>query len=50
MRDDHITRALTDFRGGSAKKLAEDILAHSPNADSAGADDSTVLAVVVENA
>ena len=50
MRDDHITRALAEFRGGSAKKLAEDILARSPDADKAGADDSTVLAVVVENA
>ena len=50
MRDDHIVRALTAFRGGSAQKLAEDILAHSHAAGKKRADDSTVLVVVAESA
>ena len=49
MRDDHILQALKAFRGGSAQKLAEEILARSHKAyGKKRADDSTVLAVVVE--
>ena len=49
MRDDHILGALTAFRGGSAQKLAEDILERAQEANRTRADDSTVLAVVVES-
>lgn len=47
--DDHITDSLTAFRGGSARKLAEEILARSRKANQNRADDTTVLAVVVES-
>ena len=49
MRDDHILHALTAFRGGSAQKLADDVLARSCEINRNRADDSTVLAVVVES-
>ena len=49
LRDDHILHALTAFQGGSAQKLAEEILARSRAANRNRADDSTVLAVVVES-
>jgi stage II sporulation protein E len=49
MHDEHILQALTAFQGGSAQKLAEDILARSCARNRNRADDSTVLAVVVES-
>ena len=49
MRDDHIVEALTAFRGGSAQKLAEEILARSRAANKSPADDSTVLVVAAES-
>lgn len=49
LHDEHILAALSDFGGGSAQKLAEDILSRSRKAyGKTRADDSTVLAVVVE--
>lgn len=49
MRDDHILAALAGFRGGSAQKLAEEILRLSNRAyGKKRPDDATVLAVVVE--
>lgn len=50
LHDDHIVEALTAFRGGSAQKLAEDVLARAQTTNQNRADDSTVLAVVVEGA
>ena len=49
MRDDHVVAALTAFRGGSAQRLAEDVLARARAANKMHADDSTVLAVVAES-
>ena len=49
MHDAHIVEALTAFRGGSAQKLAEEILARSQTANQNRADDSTVLVVVAES-
>jgi stage II sporulation protein E len=49
MRDDHVVEALAAFRGGSAQRLAEDVLARARAANKMHADDSTVLAVVAES-
>ena len=49
IRDDPITRTLTEFDGGSAQTLAEKILSRSRTAAPKNrADDSTVLAIVLE--